>query len=81
MSLAETKLIVSGIICFHCYYVEGFITKYEIEGNKFPFTGAYDIACSGRFLLEPGGLATLVLFTRNIVLGSMPILSNETWFL
>jgi hypothetical protein len=39
MSLAETKLIVSGITCFHCYDVEGYITKYEIEGNSLPLLG------------------------------------------
>jgi hypothetical protein len=39
MSLAETKLIVSGITCFHSYYVERFITKSDIEGNSLPLLG------------------------------------------
>jgi len=36
MSLAETKLIVSGVTCFHCYYVKGFIIVHEREGNMSP---------------------------------------------
>jgi len=47
----------------------------------FTLTGAHKTVCSGRFLPETGGLATLVLFIRSIVLWSMPILGNETWLI